>query len=591
MESDQALAGWDYNPELWRIVTEGGNRHLQGRAGLANPIEVLGNEVPQWMTNDGDLAISLRLSLLEPTSGARILFSFSDQGYYALEVFSGTVSLRRGAPGQHIQRTPERIIRTVSAPVQSGHWYEFMIWVEGARVFVYLDSQLIIRADDSAAGALPPGAILFQTVAQLQGSNIDDLKIEQPVIASEHFQGADFPATWTRNNSFTVTMGVEGNQNQFVRLQENAEIRPNLPPLGDIQVAARILSLQGGLEVWLRESPQGAFILDMDAGNLVVRVLGPDQQLLQESRVSNFYGRGDWFNLLVRIIGDRLFVYRNGQLYWEESYPDAPSSGTIRLVSQGVDIFQVDDVLITEIGRSITEDARFAFDILEELRTRPIRDLLNEWYEFFDDPLRTDWWWEGGQPGPGQYVTDPSQPAHQTYYRLSYLGRPTWRLIREAISPDRTLFNQGRDRIAFTDSSDFFARVLVRFADAQPGTAWLGGRSAPTVTGANLDQYRLDLIRDPDGAYRVAVHFFGPNAQRLIYEGEAPRDDTGGWPEWIELLIVALDNRIAFFANGRLVAVEADATWLGGTVAIGVEPNTTAYFDDLFIRDTSPRPF
>ncbi len=591
MEADNSLNGWDFNPELWRIVTEGGNRQLQGRAGLGNPIEVLGNEVPQWITNDGDLAISLRINLIEASSGGRILFSFSDQGYYAVEIFSGLVGLRRGAPGQHTQRTPERIIRTVNAPIQSGRWYELMIWVEGTRIFVYLDSQLLIRADDSAAGALSPGAILFQTVAQLQGINIDDLKVEQPVLASEHFQGADFPPTWTRNNSFNVTMGVEGNQNQYVRMQDDAQIRPNLPPLGNIQMGARILSIQGGLQIVVRESDQGAIMLDLDGGNLTTRVLGPNRQLLQETVVANFYGRSDWFDLFVRLVGDRLFVYRNGQLYLEESYADAPNSGGIAFISEGVDIFQVDDVLITEIARSRTEDARFAFEILDQLQTRPIRDMLNEWYEFFDDALRTDWWWEGGQPGPGQYVNDPAQATNQTYYSMSYLGRPTWRLIREAISDDRTIFNQGHDGVTFNDSSDFSARVLVRLPGTQPGTAWLGGRSRPTTTGANLDQYRLDLFRDASGGYQVRASFLGPSEQRVLAEMEAPRDDTGGWPEWIELIILALDDRIAFFANGRLVAVDVDTTWLGGTVAIGVEEGTTAHFDDLFIRDTSPRPF
>jgi serine/threonine protein kinase len=591
MEGESPLNNWDYNPETWRIVTEGGNRQLQGRAGLANPIEVLGNEVPQWATNDGDLVISFRTSLISAGSGARLLFAFSDQGYYALEVFSGLVGLRRGNPGQHTARDPERVIRSLAAPIQHGKWYELTVWVEGARIFVYLDNQLIIRADDSAAGALPPGAILLQTVSQQQGANFDDFKVEQPVLASEHFQGSDLPTTWTRSNSFNVTMALEDAQNQFVRMENEAEVRPNLTPIGDFQIGARILSLQGGLQIYLRESEQGALALDLNGGNLIVRLLSPDQQVLQESTVANFYGRGSWFDLFVRIVGDRVFVYRNGTLYLEEAYPGLPAAGGITFLSNNYDIYQLDDVLITEIARSQTEDARFAFDILTEMASRPVRELLNEWYEFFDDPLRTDWWWEGGQPGPGEYITDNTQTSNQTFYRMTHLGRPTWRLIREAISDDRTIFNQGRDTITYNDSSDVYARVLVRIAGDGPGTAWLGARSIPTLSGANLDQYRFDISRDAGGNYQTAIHFFGPNRQETIFEGALPRTDAGTWTEWIELIIITLDDRVAFFANGRLIAVDIDTDWLGGTLAIGVEEGTTADFDDLFIRDTSPRPF
>ncbi len=589
-EGKDPLASWDYNPEYWRIITEGGNQQLQGRSGLNNVIEVLGNEVPQWQTNDGDLAISLRMRLTEPTSGGRILFQFSDQGYYALEVFSGLISLRRGAAGQHTARSPERIIRSFNAPIQYGQWYEYQIWVEGPRIAIYLNKQLFIRADDSAAGALPPGSILFQTVAQQQGIDLDDLKIEQPLSPSEHFEGASFPSTWTRSNSFNVTLASDPGQGQYVRVENEAEIRPVLPPLADVQITARLHSIQGGLQILLRESLSGVVVLNLEGGNLTTGVLGPERQLLSESRVSNFYGRDNWFDLVIQFVGDRLFIYRNGALYFEKSLPDAPLTGGIAFISRARDIFQLDDILFTEIERSSAEDAQFAFEALNALAARPIQDLLNDWYEFFDDPLRTRWWWEGGAPGPGEYVSDPTQPNNQTYYRMTYLDRPTWRLLREAISEDRTIFGSGQDRRNFNDSSDFYARVLVRLEGIDPGAAWLGVRSRPTITGANLDQYRFDLIRAVDGTYQTAISLATPVQRQILYQGELPQIGAGTWPEWTELVAVALDDRIAFFANGRLVHTVIDSDWLGGAVAIGVEPGSTADFDDLIIRDTSPRP-
>ncbi len=588
-ERDDSLQGWDYNPDYWRIITESGNRHLQGRAGLGNPVEVLGTELPEWLSNDGDLVVSFRTSLTDPTSGGRLLFAFSESGYYALEYFSGLLVVRRGNYGDHLVRNTERVLRTINAPIQSSQWYQIMVWVEGARIFVYLDDQLIARVDDTIAGALPPGAILFQTVAQQQGINIDDLKIEQPLLASEHFQGSDFPTTWTRNNFTNITMGLEDAGNQFVRLEKDALIRANTPPLADFGLGLRLFSIQGGLQIVLRESPQGTVLLDLNGGNLAIRVVNPEGQALQEHNVPNFYGRGNWIDLFIRLIGERMLIYRGGQLFFDGTLTGAPPEGNIAFLAHELDIFQLDDVLITEIARSGSEDARFAFDILTDLGTRQIQDLLNDWYEFFDNPFGTDWWWEGGQPGPGQYVTN-AQPDHTTIYCMTYLDRPTWRLMREAISEDRTIFGRGQDQRTYTDSSDFYARVMVNFPQGSSGTAWLGARAVPTITGANLDQYRFDLTRTWDAHFTFTVSLQEPTQQRVLFQGEVPRDEAGSWPEWMELIVVTLDNRIAFFINGRLVGVDIDSHWLGGTVALGVEPNTTACFDDLIVRDTSPRP-
>ncbi len=589
-EADNPLQGWDYNPEAWRVITEGGNRHLQGRSGLANPLEVLGNEVPEWLSGSGDLVISFRLNLNDPNSVARMLFSFSSQGYYVLEVFSGTVSIRRGTAGQHIERAPERIVRSLSAPIQSGSWYEFMVWVEGARIYVYVNNALLLSIDDSSAGALPPGAILFQSLTQSQGINIDDLKVERPLEASDHFQGSEFPPTWTRSDSFNVTMQAESG-NQFARLQNNTVARPNTPPLDNFQMAVRLLNLQGGMEIRLRESDQGAYVLAMDGGNLTVRVTGSTGQVLYERLLTNFYGRGNWFDLIVRLVDDRLFLFKNGQLIHEEAYPGGPVEGGITFAARNVDIFQIDDFLVTTIARSPAEDARFALEILVELQQRPIRELLNEWTEDFSDALRTDWWWEGGIPGPGQYVNDPNQTEHRSYYSMTYLGTPTWRRLRPQISEDLTVFGEGTDHTTYRDSSDFYARVLIRFPEGQAGTAWMGVRAVPTITGTNLDGFRYDLTRNTDGTYTIAVRYSDPGTQELLYEGEAPRPDTGVYPVWMELVVVAFHDRIAFFCNGKLVKVVLDVQWLGGTVALGVEPGTTAHFDDLLIRDTSPRGF
>jgi hypothetical protein len=55
------------------------------------------------------------------------------------------------------------------------------------------------------------------------------------------------------------------------------------------------------------------------------------------------------------------------------------------------------------------------------------------------------------------------------------------------------------------------------------------------------------------------------------------------------LEIVAYRDGIGFFANGVFLTSVNQVTLLGGTVALGVEPGTTADFDTLRIRDVTPR--
>ena len=43
----------------------------------------------------------------------------------------------------------------------------------------------------------------------------------------------------------------------------------------------------------------------MDGGNLTVRVTGSTGQVLYERLLTNFYGRGNWFDLIVRLVDDR----------------------------------------------------------------------------------------------------------------------------------------------------------------------------------------------------------------------------------------------------------------------------------------------
>ena len=78
------------------------------------------------------------------------------------------------------------------------------------------------------------------------------------------------------------------------------------------------------------------------------------------------------------------------------------------------------------------------------------------------------------------------------------------------------------------------------------------------------------------------------STQTVYFQGPLPIEIGAAPPEWITLLIVTYQDRVAFFANGRFLKAARPITILGGTVAIGVESNTTADFEDLQLRDVSP---
>jgi hypothetical protein len=112
-------------------------------------------------------------------------------------------------------------------------------------------------------------------------------------------------------------------------------------------------------------------------------------------------------------------------------------------------------------------------------------------------------------------------------------------------------------------------------------------RSTTSITGQNLNGYRLELRRNPDSTTDVIVRYDSATNQTVIYEGPL-RNFAPGSTDWVELKVLTYRDKLAFFVNGDFVATVENAEALGGTLALGVDENTTADFDTLNIRDTTP---
>lgn len=585
MEGDNPLNGWDYDPMRWQLVAEGGNVALVGMSGMDSALEILGREAPEWKQPvEEDLLINVRVNLLQSDSIGRIIFRYSDQGYYVLELLPGYAMLKRGVPGP-LNRSTEQLVKDwPNATLQSGQWYGIMLWVEGNRVFIYIDNLLQLRANDTGFALPPGGAILLQTLSAVSGQvAFDDITIQRPELASDHFQGSTFPNTWEANNFTAVQLGTEGDGNQYARLTMGGDVSPVLPPMGNSLVSCRLYSETGGFTVLLHESSQGTYRLLMDGGHMEVQLLNGQGDIAQTWTRENYYARGEWFDFIVLMVGNRLTIYRRGEAVFEEDIQDAPPSGGVRFMAvKDYDVLRIDDCLFTETAISPTVDARFAIQILEQLKTRVIRDGLTDWYEFFSPDRTTAYWWEAD---PGQYVSDPTADKHTDYYTITSTDQTVYRRFRDVIDSTRNVFGSGEDRATYRDSTDLYVKVDVRLPlEAPTGSiAWLGVRSVPSVTGYSLNQYQMELIKGEGDAITLRVRANTQLDKSVLYEAPLERTFDG----WHEFIIVTLDDKVAFFVDGRFITAIRDADLLGGTLAFGVEPNSVANFDDMVIRDTS----
>jgi len=122
----------------------------------------------------------------------------------------------------------------------------------------------------------------------------------------------------------------------------------------------------------------------------------------------------------------------------------------------------------------------------------------------------------------------------------------------------------------------------------QPGTVWVAVRTSVTVGGSGLDGYSVAVTRHSDNTYTVEAISTSTTGQQTVYISEPmPVDPNNPTLEWIPVLLIAYHDQVAFFANGKFLTSQDKISILGGTVALGVDPNTTADFDHFQLRDAA----
>ena len=586
-EDPAVLNSWDFDPANWQVVNEGIGNILLATGDLRSPLRVAGLAQPEWVeSNATSLIINFRVNLDPSSDAARIIFRFSDSGYNVLEVLPGLMLLKRNAPVADVfNRATERVIGSATVPIARDQWYDISIWLDSNRIFVYLDHRLTMIFADEIRPALAAGEILLQALPPVR---FDDFLIQRAEPASTHFDEENIPAAWSRTTNITrTTLETESGGNRYLYMDGELTVLPLMQPIRDIALTCRIWVEQGGYTIRLRDNPGGNLQLKAEGGHLTVTHLDGLENVVQNYRVPNFYNRGRWDEVKLSFIGDILQIYRDGRLFFEETIENSPGAGIVKFQTSAFDQVRIDDCLIAETSTSLNAGARFAYALINEVNSRDFRLISSDLDESFADPFRTNEWWQDGLEAMGQYIADPESSEHQNFLRITHRGRPTWRLFRNVVGLG--IFGEGEDRRNYGDSTDIFATTSVRFPGNNTGTAWLATRTKSTITGAELLGYRLELRRNMDGTIDAIVRLRGATEDIIFYEDRLRENDPESREdEWITLTVVTQDDKLAFFADERFLVALDNAEVLGGTVALGVESGTTADFDYLLIRDTTP---
>jgi hypothetical protein len=362
LEGVDPLADWDLDPDSWQVVTEAGHHELRG-TGPADQLAVIlgrGERPPEWAYSEaGGLVISSRFNL-PAEGGMRLLFRSGERGFYGVQVLPGGLSLRRApVPSDMFSIDSGRLLAGWSdAPVEAGLWHHLLIWLEGANIYIYLDRRLGIAFRQ--ADLLEPGAILLQAHSASSEAplRLDDLRVQRPGQASQHFDGREWPGGWERTPAGSADLKSAG-ANRYMDAGKG-ELLPLTGDLDDFVMACRFWSREEGFRIYVREGPQGVYVLDFDAGTLAVLQVTPDGEISASATYPDSYDHEGWYHLVLEALGNRLAIYRDGELRHEASWPGAPLTGRVRFALAGGDALWLDDCLFYSIEPSAVDQGRVA---------------------------------------------------------------------------------------------------------------------------------------------------------------------------------------------------------------------------------------
>lgn len=352
-----AIAQWENtNPDAWRVDRIGGGNVLIGQAELENPITVMGNTEPEWLERtDEDIVVDFSFNLEQASGGLRYVYRYNPQaGYNVIELFPGRLFVKRNNLDNIdvTNRENEIVINSVSVPINDETWHDISLWISGSRTFIYLDNQLLVTSDDTYSPSLISGEMLFQANSDRQQVRVDNFSVQGAERASDRFESATIPQTWQTSNVVNTVIRREDNGNQYVHLSGDAEFVPQTPPLEDLRLSCRWWSEEGGFNLYLRETADGAMLFEFEGGNMTVRKIDDFGDTEWSRELEFFYNRGRWDDVTISLVGNSLEIYRDGELRESVSVGGRADlgAGAIRFETEGIDKVRIDDCLIRDLA-------------------------------------------------------------------------------------------------------------------------------------------------------------------------------------------------------------------------------------------------
>ncbi len=348
MAQADALNSAQFDPSAWRLdpVNSG---FINGTARLDQPFIVLGEGQAPWQSSDIPLVISFRVRLDPLSTGLRVVFRESAQGYEVLDLRPGQITLKRnGDFVDYHNEASERMIQSLNAPLQPNQEHHIVLWVQGASLFVYMDNRQVLGINDPFSPVLTGGNILFQTNSLTSPASFGHLTIAAVDVSSSHFSDATLPPAW--QNIGGIAQESDLLFGQYLALRGVTSSMPTLEQRRNLRIAYRFNIGDGQqYHLYLRVNTNGALALRFQNGTADVLLLDASGNTLSTLTIPNLYITNQWQEMVILLNENHLRVVRNGETMFDQQVMTWPGEGSIRLETTGVDTLRLDDWLLTPL--------------------------------------------------------------------------------------------------------------------------------------------------------------------------------------------------------------------------------------------------
>jgi len=572
-ENALELDTWSFDPDVWSLQQVDLGAVLRGQGDPARALEIVGSDTPEWVITDAvNQVVSMSILLdPDPQADVRLIVAGGASGYTAVRFHAGDVSISRGTGLDNLRPENETELSHANVPIDVNRWNRVAVWSQrapgGVLVTVYVNNHRVAQALTPASSPGEQRILLQPSAFPIL---IDDLAVQRAEPFSTHFSEGVLLPSWSSSSPAltTVTTGEAGNAYLQVEGDVIISTASNVRPLQDVVLLFNTYVESGGMQINLRVNGGGMIRVEMRGGRLIASQIDGAGNVIDSATADNFYGVNEWITIGITLSGNRLEITNNGALRLAHVFTNAPAPGTIEIITASGALLRLDDVLVYEAPPVRSTVAR-AFDPLRLAAERaPASSVIALDFE--------------GEPPPDLFESQfNAGTVSAGVLEITHAGSNSWRLINDAANT--RMFGLGGSA-AFLDSTDIHAMIDVRL-DA-PGTAWFSARTRANLMG-EIEGFRMEVTRRADGMINLIIRTSLGLDSLEMYAGLVPQSPDFP-PNVVRLEVVAMQDRIAFYVNDIYLISRVGVNLLGGSVGFGVEPNTTAYFDNLRIVDLTP---